>query len=274
MSNSEQDGKKKNILFAILAIIAIGAYNFWFSAEARSDACVKEGNAFKEEGKYDEAFAAYSKAIELNSQNAKAYMQRGDLYVAIGAHEVAQKSIDDPEIPINQLVEILLKQEAKRQDDYTHALEIYNRALGNDPHNSYLHGRRGQVYLELEDYTNALVDFTAALQDEKASEFTKSSAYFGRGYIYQKQKDIVSAIENYTKAIEFNSGSEAYNNRGNCYKEQGNVAQAVADYTKAIELNPNDALYYENRGKAHRQLGNTAQADADSEKAKELRQKQ
>ncbi len=323
--NQSTEMKKRWLLIVIIAVIAIGAYNHWFS----SDAYEKQGDELFKKGKYDEALVAYTKAIEKNPKNPDLYFQRASVYefksillksildedesvesavlsdygMAINAAPrdvrtylrraefcIEKKKYEWALADINKAFEIV-PESAKAyslrgrvrnaQGDYGSAIADFTQAILFGSNDSYSklddRLRRGDAYRDAGDYTQALVDYTDVINrdEKKVLKFDKARAYFGRGYIYYHQKDIVSAIENYTKAIEFeNSDAGAYNNRGICYEAQGNDAQAVADYTKAIELRPNDALYYKNRGKARRRLGNTAQADADLAKAEELRQKE
>lgn len=98
-------------------------------------------------------------------------------------------------------------------------------------------------------------------------------AYYGRAYAYDALKDYPRAIEDCTKAVQFDSPRlvDAYNNRGEAYRKSGNFTQAIADYNKALELNPNYVTAYNNRGIAYRRLNNYAQAFADYNKAIELK---
>ena len=65
-----------------------------------------------------------------------------------------------------------------------------------------------------------------------------------------KNREYTKSIEDYDKAIEFDSTkAELYNMRG-VAKVIFMYDEALADYEKAIELDSNVAVYYMNRGYA------------------------
>ena len=59
-----------------------------------ADAYIDSGNAYAEQGQFDQAFQEYTKAIEVNPQYAMAYHNRGLAYRAIGQPNLAQKDFD------------------------------------------------------------------------------------------------------------------------------------------------------------------------------------
>ncbi|MBR5163309.1 MAG: hypothetical protein IKW79_04750, partial [Schwartzia sp.] len=72
--NQNGAGSKKRLLIilAVIAGIAVGVYNHWFS----SDAYVREGDELTLKGESLKACEAYDKAIERNPQNVNAYLGR------------------------------------------------------------------------------------------------------------------------------------------------------------------------------------------------------
>lgn len=90
---SGKSKKKKIIIIAVIAgVIAAGigvfaGINIHNSNQCKAQLKIAQTN-FKE-GKYDEAIAAYTKAIELDDSNADAYEGRADAYVKTGKSEKA-----------------------------------------------------------------------------------------------------------------------------------------------------------------------------------------
>ena len=87
--------------------------------------------------------------------------------------------------------------------------------------------------------SNSLVRATNALEITNKLINEKANNYFVLGKAMHYIKDYNSAIENYSKAIEFNpSLTNAYYNRGTIKNYLKNFRGAIEDYSKAIELNP------------------------------------
>jgi len=90
----------------------------------------------------------------------------------------------------------------------------------------------GMHYLSAENYEEAIIAFTGAIEiEEKHSE-----AYFGRG---QARYGLISMVErNETVELLSEFGTQEEKLR-DCYE------QAIKDYERAIELSPDTAAYYD-----------------------------
>lgn len=121
------------------------------------------------------------------------------------------------------------------------------------------------------DYNGAIKLHTEAIELNPDNAL----AYYGRAYAYDDLKNYQQAIEDCTKAIQFNSPRlvDAYNNRGEAYRKSGNYTKAIEDYNKALELNPNYFRAYNNRGIAYRYLNQYEKAIFDYDKAIQLNPK-
>ena len=247
------------------------------------------GKIRKVQGDYDNAISDFTKAIQFGSsgETAKYYYERGNIFRLLVDREHAVADAMKTDTPASTLSDYGKK--CSNNKNYSEAIFYFTKSI-EQRDSEDVHFDRGEAYLFAGDYAQALVDLTKTINSmedyihdpdstgeaQKWPNLMKASAYFDRGYIYQQQQDIVSAIENYTKAIDLaievgtTWEGAAFNNRGICYSDQGDVARAIADYTKAIEFDPNKAMYYNNRGRAHRKIGNTGQAEADFAKAREL----
>ncbi len=77
-----------------------------------------------------------------------------------------------------------------------------------------------------------------------------AGTHINRGLAYDKNKEYLKAIEEYTRAIDKDqSPVNAYLYRGLSYERSHQNAKALEDYNKAIELDPESALAFDRRGK-------------------------
>jgi tetratricopeptide (TPR) repeat protein len=99
-----------------------------------------------------------------------------------------------------------------------------------------------------------------------------ADAYFGLGWLYQRQMDNhEQAILNYNCAIALDpSAVVAYNNRGLAYYYKSDYDRAIADFDQAIQLQPGFALAYNGRGLAYADKGDYDRAIADFDQAIQL----
>jgi tetratricopeptide (TPR) repeat protein len=100
----------------------------------------------------------------------------------------------------------------------------------------------------------------------------EAGSYWYHGYIRYRQGDLKAAIENYTKAIEFDPQyTDAYYERAMMHRAIGDYAAAIADFTKVIEVGSEylQVSYFE-RGMSQVENGNYDAAIADFTKVIEL----
>ncbi len=122
----------------------------------------------------------------------------------------------------------------------------------------------GNVKYALDDYADAIKDYTAAIQLKP----DLVDAYNNRGVAKRKLGQHFAAISDYDTAIRLKSDyASAYINRGNAKADLGQHDDAIADYDTAIRLNPDDADAYNNRGNAKYELGQHAAAISDYDTA-------
>ena len=179
-------------------------------------------------GNDTDAVKAFNMTIELNPQDAIAYVYRGYSYGKLG--------------------------------NYQQAIKDTNKAIELNPQYAKAYYSRGFVYGELGNYQQAIKDTNKAI--ELNPQY--ATAYDNRANTYGKLGNYQQAIKDYNKAIELNPQfATAYNNRGVFYGKLGNYQQAIKDTNKAIELNPQYAAAYHNRAKTYDELGNYQQAIAD-----------
>ena len=153
------------------------------------------------------------------------------------------------------------------QQDYTGAVDKFNKAVQLNPNFSESYYNRGVAYYFLKNYNAAIADFNKYIELNP----NDADAYYNRGTVYFDIENDEAAIADYTMAIKLNPQYlEAYINRGLAYALSDNFGKAIADFTKAISINPNDGQAYKLRGAVYQMIGDNMRAEADFAKAKQL----
>ena len=203
--------------------------------EILSELVFQQGNFLMMLKQMDGAIEAYSRAIELNSNHAASYNNRGVAYCEKGEHDLAIKD--------------------------------YNEALKFEHELASIYSNRGTTYAKKEEFDLAINDFTKAIEIDSAF----AGGYYNRGRAYRDKGNFECAIKDYDEAIRLKPDhAEAYNNRGNALREKGEHDLAIEDYSRAIDLKPNFAIAYYNRGFVYHGAGEHHEAIRDSSKAVEL----
>jgi tetratricopeptide (TPR) repeat protein len=126
----------------------------------------------------------------------------------------------------------------------------------------------GNIYGMRGEYPKALENYTKALEYDP----NKGSVYFNRGVTHSLLKDYDKAAADYTLALEKYPERmlETLNNRAIAYLEGNRPAEALKDLEVLIKQEPQKASYYTNRAVARQQLGDRAGALSDAQRAVQL----
>lgn len=169
---------------------------------------------------YENAIRAFSSCIQMDSSNARAFLNRGILY--------------------------------ERINDEKAAFADYSKTIDLLPEDGKAYYIRGMLLWRLCD-AMAINDLekSAELGYKPANNFlsskTSQSNKSPQKNIDQSLKE--EAIQVFTESIRLNPlNASTYLNRGMAYERINNMQQAIADYSKAIELAPDYAKAYYVRG--------------------------
>ena len=157
-----------------------------------------------QQGNFVQAITDYTKAIELEPNNAAAYYNRGIVYSNSGNLE--------------------------------QAIQNFTKAIELDPRKIEAYINRGTAYLDSQDFEKALQDYNKTI----ALDSSIAEAYNNRGIVYFHLGDLAQAISDYTRAITLDSSyAFAYVNRGNAYVRSGKLKEAIQDFERYLDLAPN-----------------------------------
>jgi tetratricopeptide (TPR) repeat protein len=161
------------------------------------------------QGRADDAFSYYDKAIAERDNYRDPILNRGYLKFQLG--RMADSIVD------------------------------YDRAITLMPNAADAYLNRSLSYAALGQFDRALDDINHALQLEPSN----AQAYLNRGIIYAQQQQFVPALADMNYALQLMPKSaEAYYNRGYLALIQGDKDSASRDLQAALAINPNypDAL--------------------------------
>ena len=124
--------------------------------------------------------------------------------------------------------------------------------------------RRGDSYLELDQYQLAISDFSKTIELDPDWYLP----YWAWGVAYHEQGDYDAAILGFDVAIQLDPlWAAAYEWRGAAQYNLEEYQLALQDFDMATQLEPDVGLYYQNSGNMHDWLGQSTEAEADWAKA-------
>ena len=293
---------------------------------------LRTGEEFYRSMNYEDAIEQFTRAIELDPNLGRAYINRALSYSKTGNHEMAATDFDRALVldKKNEELYYLSGREWHLLGDNKISLARLNEAISRKHNFLEAYEQRAEVYFELQLYDKALEDYQKCLKinDDAQAYFNiarvleklgrydaAEDAYFrsidkndriaGTYYSlallqYNRKKysdaiistgkmlalepgnlegillqsQILTAQGNYPKAIEVLSMASAaspmdprvYIYRGDIYLTMNQATNAIIDYTRAIDLDPENAEIYLKRGAAYEEIKQYDRALADYEK--------
>ena len=156
----------------------------------------------------------------------------------------------------------------KSDRDYLGELvQSLTQDLHADPNSVELLFKRGNAYLDLGLYEEAVIDYTGILQVEEID----SRVWNNRGICYRIIGETGQAISDLDKAISLDKQyRDAYNNLGMVLSDLGNYEEAINNFSKSIEIDDTYVYAYNNRAMSYWALGKKEEAFSDYETVKNL----
>ena len=178
------------------------------------------GNALKEQGKLDEAIAAYRQAIRVKPDFADAHSNLG-----------------------------LALQEQGKLDE---AIAAYRQAIGIKPDLAEAHSNLGNALKEQGKLDEAVTAFRQAI----GIKSDLAEAYSNLGSVLLSQGKLDDAVAAFRQAIRIKPNyTEAHSNLGVALKEQGKLDEAIAAHREAISIKPDYSQAHSNLGVALQEQG-------------------
>ncbi len=177
---------------------------FMFSAAVQAQTArqyFRAGEDFTKANNYQDAIVQYTRAIELDPDYDKAYVNRALAYSRTGEHK--------------------------------NAAEDYDRALVFDDKNEELYYFSGKEWHEAGNLQFALVKLTTAINNKK--NFLE--AYQARYHVYMDLEQYDKALEDGQVCLKINDDEQAYFNLARVYEKLGMDNEAEEAYRNSLQKN-------------------------------------
>ncbi|MBK5195878.1 MAG: tetratricopeptide repeat protein [Proteiniphilum sp.] len=217
------------------------------------------GAARQNQEKYDLAATDYQRSLEFFPEDRITLVNMGIVNIEMEQHEVAEKFFDVllrrfPDYTPGYLTRAQMYLEL---NDTTNAMADLNKAIEIDPYTSQSFSARGLLYFQQKDYNKALADLDEAIRLDPYF----NGNYINRGLVKYNLNDLRGAMADYDRVIEMDENNLiARFNRGLLRAQVADNNRAIRDFDKVIELEPENTIAYLNRAVLKNEIGNKAGA--------------
>ena len=223
-----------------------------------ADAYYKQGIAYKQEGKADQAIAAFEHAVAANPKHYMAWASLGNLYKtakndiprAVSAYERAVEGLKKDKVVWENLGMAYY-----RNSQVDLAIKALTTASALDPNDAEIRFNLGTVRRQKGDLAGAITDLEAAVRLKP--DDAQYANNLGVAYRHAKRDD--DAIKAFQKAIALAPDNASYHfdlaalYRRQTAKNPDLIPQAIAEYEKATTLDPNQAEVWFDLGFMYKQ---------------------
>lgn len=197
-----------------------------------------------EDGSYEKAIAAYSKAIEINPEDSNTYNNRSMAHFFNGNYDEASSDIlkaieyaKDSKYALDKLVLLgNLAAMYMMNEETDKWMNVYAMMIELDPEQksgiSY-YIARGSNYYSMGEYEKVILEMNTGIKSVPSDPFL----YTLRGKAYTKIGELKLANLDFDKAVSLDTTNPAvYCHRGLYYSNIGEIQLAEKDFQKAIQM--------------------------------------
>ena len=221
----------------------------------------------------DSAAFALQRAMSLdpvNENNPVILLNLGILQRQLGQHDDAYISLT-ASIANNPIPDVVLHRRASLLSDmgrFDEAMEDYSSLIRRYPDDVEAYYRRGVLFLEKNDRSNAEADFRMANELDPGNMFTKLS----NALIFKLDDNWAAAEKIYSELIQSAPSPDPvfYMNRAECYVNSDQIFKASADLRAVGTSQRDNPYFYFLRGRVRLDQFDKVAAKADFKKAKEM----
>ncbi|WP_191963452.1 tetratricopeptide repeat protein [Pseudotamlana haliotis] len=201
------------------------------------DAYFQRGLAKNNSGDFYGAIVDYSKVI-VEQPDADTYFNRGNSRYSIKDYTEAKEDYAKAYILDDKFIDALYSLGCVRLDlgEYDKAIKDFDKVIKTVPGQPKTYALRASAHMALENYQQALNDYSAAIYIEGNSE-----NYYNRGAFFMELKRYQDANNDLTNAILLDKNNPfAYFYRGACSLFLGKDKAAISDLENVLKFDSKD----------------------------------
>lgn len=197
----------------------------------------KQGDACFFENRYEDAIAAYDRALQIQPDLADTWNNRGVVLTRMQRYPEAIASYEQattirpnyPDAWNNRGVVLLELQQ------FPDAIGCYEQAIQAKPDYADAWNNRGVAFSKMQEYEQAVISYNQALHIK--NDYT--DAWNNRGVALSKLQKYEAAIDSYDNAAKIRPDFyRIWYNKARCYALQGQIDLAIENLKRALNLNP------------------------------------
>jgi tetratricopeptide (TPR) repeat protein len=209
--------------------------------------------------RYDNAFRASRKAVQLDSVNTEYQINLATVYLATGYAQQAKEIFDriQSQNSIDSELYIKITDIYITYAEYATALEYTDRILELIPDSPDALFNKALCLEYMEDYQAALESYDCYL----AVESNCATGWYNRGIVLEQLKNHFEALESYRRSVTIDESiADSWFNLGNLYADMDDYNQAIDSFKKVINLDVKNSSAYYNLGILYEDLHDYKQA--------------
>ncbi|NPT55348.1 tetratricopeptide repeat protein [Paraburkholderia elongata] len=220
-------------------------------------------------GETDAAARDFTAALQLEHGDVHAWLNLGNLELALKRYDVAIDSFSHVIDNGNQSADIYISRgnAYRAKGDAENSLLDYDAAIARAPFDPRAHFGKALVFYDVGNLDGAESEFNVALRLDP----NDLNSMRGLAMVLRDQHKYSESIGAYTSALKIQPGDALLSSgRARSYQEMGDSTHAISDYSQAIALQPSDDLLLRLRGLAYDHQGDYSKAIADFTEATRL----
>lgn len=227
---------------AIAAVVGVRYLNFASATEL-----YQQGETLATLQRYDDALAAYDKAIGIQQDFPEAWNGRGQMLAQLQQYQPALDAFDraiqlNPQSSQSWSDRGYLLNEWQRPNE---ALQSFAQAIELQQDFPEAWNGRGQALISLKRYEEAIAAFETAVEQQPDYH----QAWYGQGWALHNLQKYSEAVTAFDKAVQIKSDyHQAWYQRGNSLSSLQKYSEAIASYDKAVQFQPKHYLAWYSRG--------------------------
>jgi tetratricopeptide (TPR) repeat protein len=232
------------------------------------------GEKLREEGKYEEAVAAFRNVLSKNPKNYQAKLHIMECYQAMRDYTRAEAEAVEA-VKIAELDQLAMKAMASRlwnlygfilekKKDLEGAEQAYRKDYELNAHNERSFAFLVNFYINHKKYNKAMEIISDELTFDPDNILANTSLF----YLHVEEKHIDQAAEIAKKLVHWNLSGDSHTLllAGNVLKARGMFPEAVMAFEQVAKMKPQDTEILGNLGSLNLIMGNHIKAERDFEK--------